>query len=35
MLLDAIEAGEVEADLDHTAYLRGAADAMVMAADQR
>jgi len=35
VLLDAIEAGEIEANLDHTAYLRGAADALMMVADQR
>jgi len=28
VLLDAIEAGEIQADLDHTAYLRGAEDAL-------
>ena len=35
VLLDAIEAGEIEADLDHTAYLRGAADALAVMGDQR
>ena len=34
VLLGVIEAGEVEADLDHTAYLRGAADALALVADQ-
>ena len=34
VLLDAIEAGEIEANLDHTAYLRGAADALALVADQ-
>ena len=33
MLLDAIEAGQIEADLDHTAYLRGATDALALVAD--
>jgi len=33
VLLDAIEAGQIEADLDHTAYLRGAADALALVAD--
>ena len=35
VLLDAIEAGEFTADLDYTAYLRGAADTLAMVADQR
>ncbi len=35
VLLDAIEAGEIEANLDYTAYLRGAADVLAMVADQR
>jgi hypothetical protein len=35
VLLDAIEAGEITADLDYTAYLRGAADALAMMGDQR
>ena len=33
VLLDSIEAGQIEADLDHTAYLRGAADALALVAD--
>ena len=33
VLLDAIEAGQIEADLDHTAYLRGATDALALVAD--
>ena len=32
-LLEAIEAGQIEADLDHTAYLRGATDALALVAD--
>jgi hypothetical protein len=32
-LLAAIDAGEITADLDHVAYLRGAADTLAMLAD--
>ncbi len=34
VLLDAVEAGDIEADLDHTTDLRGAADALAMVTNQ-